>query len=348
MNVVSTRYGKMNIIDTDQIVSRSLSMYGEWASDELNLLAKIIKPASTVLDIGSFIGTHTLAFAQFVGATGRVYAFEPRIEIFEVLTANIQLNQLNQVTPMNIGLADRAHSITLNKVDLLHQNNFGGLELKQPLISDVETYPAQIKTLDGLQLTAVDFIKIDVEGMEALVLAGGIETIDTHRPVIFCECNALAAGNDLLRFFEGRDYQIYGYLSASFQADNFNAAQEDFLEGGKELSLLMLPKEKAADTLAALQDYPLMARHDVWDLVLMLLNRPQYIHDVLTQTSPYTYLGSDFPSTATAALSAAQRDLAVHIEQNRILAAKLAELEHAFAYAERLSVESLEEIQALD
>ena len=42
-------------------------------------------------------------------------------------------------------------------------------------------------TLDSLQLTEVDFIKIDCEGYEENVLRGAVETIERDRPVIIVE-----------------------------------------------------------------------------------------------------------------------------------------------------------------
>ena len=55
MNAVSTRYGRMRIIDADNVISRALTLYGEWAMDELNLLSQIITPGMCVLDVGAFI-----------------------------------------------------------------------------------------------------------------------------------------------------------------------------------------------------------------------------------------------------------------------------------------------------
>ena len=42
-SVVSTRYGRMRIIEADNVISRALALYGEWAMDELDLMAQIIK-----------------------------------------------------------------------------------------------------------------------------------------------------------------------------------------------------------------------------------------------------------------------------------------------------------------
>ena len=104
MSIVPTKYGKMHIIDSDKVVSHALTLYGEWAMDELSLLSQIISPGMCVLDVGAFIGTHSLAFSKFVGHTGQVYSFEPRKEIYAVLLENLSLNGCDNVTALNMGL----------------------------------------------------------------------------------------------------------------------------------------------------------------------------------------------------------------------------------------------------
>ena len=78
----------MRIIEADNVISRALALYGEWAMDELDLMAQIITPGMCVLDVGAFIGTHTLAFSEFVGPMGKVYSFEPRKDIYAILSEN--------------------------------------------------------------------------------------------------------------------------------------------------------------------------------------------------------------------------------------------------------------------
>jgi len=78
VSVVDSRYGSLRVIDTDFIISRSLTLYGEWAQGEIDLLSLFISSGDVVIDAGSFIGTHALAFAAIVGTSGRVLAFEPR------------------------------------------------------------------------------------------------------------------------------------------------------------------------------------------------------------------------------------------------------------------------------
>ena len=47
----------------------------------------------------------------------------------------------------------------------------------------------ELKTLDSMNLPGLDFLKIDVEGAEGLVLQGAAETIKKYKPTIFFEHN---------------------------------------------------------------------------------------------------------------------------------------------------------------
>jgi len=159
MTAVTTRYGLMEVIERDSIVSRALLLYGEWAQEELDLLARFIAPGACVLDAGAFIGTHTLAFAQMAGAAGKVYAFEPRREIFAYLQRNIVLNGAAQVHASNVALGARPAQLTLDRLDLLHADNFGGLSLLLPSEAAAEAqYDVPVVTLDGMELPPVVLI----------------------------------------------------------------------------------------------------------------------------------------------------------------------------------------------
>jgi FkbM family methyltransferase len=297
MNAVLTRYGKMRIIGADNVISRALALYGEWAMDELTLLSQIITPSMCVLDIGAFIGTHTLALSEFVGSNGKVYAFEPRKEIYEILLENTITNNCHNVTALNIGLAEKEQVLHLQTIDISQTINFGGLALNasgNPL--SLDTNPVHILTIDSLDIKKIDVIKIDVEGMERKVLDGAINAILNSRPIILCECNDLKSGNEVLDFCHTTKYDTYGILTSAFNHDNFNANKDNIFGAAKELELLLIPHEKSLETLVRLANINLFPIVDIEDLVLPLLNKPQYPSEVLVHTAPYSMLGINFPS----------------------------------------------------
>lgn len=299
MSIVSTAYGSMRIIDLDQVVSRSLSLYGEWAEDELALLGQIIRLNSYVLDVGAFIGTHSLAFSKFVGPNGRVYSFEPRREIYAFLQENISINDCRNVTALNMGLGERTQTVSLPLIDTQKTANFGGLSLQEQSTS-LDTYEIGISTIDDLDIEKIDFIKLDVEGMERRVLDGAVQCITQHHPVIFCECNSIQSGAELLGFCNDQQYKAYAFLASAYNPNNFNRIKENIFGDSKELTLLLVSKDTPEGVLGESILNRLLPIHTLEDLVLPLLHKPQYAHEVLANTAASGSLGIYFPSPLVA------------------------------------------------
>ena len=295
--MISTKYGKMNVIAADRIVSHSLSLYGEWAGDELNFLHKLVKPGMHVLDIGAFIGTHTLAFSRFVGPSGQVYSFEPRREIYQVLCSNIDANEIKHVQAFNMGLAEAVGSIALESIDIAESVNFGGLSIEGFVPKDIKNiYEVPISTVDMLEVPAVDFMKLDVEGMERRVLEGAVEVITRDQPLIFCECNSLASGYEIFEFCKPLNYRVYGLLSAAYNPDNFNGVADNIFGDAKEISLLLTPASKVQELDLEGSFSELFELKNLEDFVLPLLHKPQYADEVLANTNPASALSLYFPS----------------------------------------------------
>jgi hypothetical protein len=122
-----------------------------------------INSDSVVIDVGAGIGAYTLT-ALMLGAK-QVIAFEPDPRAIQIINDNIELNTDFQDRFMLIKYA------LFNKQQMI---NFGELE-------DVEAH-----TLDEFRF-APTFIKIDVEGMEWLVLQGAMKTLKEYHPKVLVE-----------------------------------------------------------------------------------------------------------------------------------------------------------------
>ena len=186
---VRTRYGTVSFFSTDNVIGRSLREYGEWAQNEIELFLKYLRPGDTVLDIGAFIGTHTLAFSKIVGEKGNIYSFEPQPIVFKLLDKNIARNMLKNVRVFNIAISDVDKGAFARSFSPEMNHNLGASSLSQ-ILSEEERRPIDaeainIRRIDTLGILSCDFIKIDVEGMELNVLNGANELIDKSRPLIY-------------------------------------------------------------------------------------------------------------------------------------------------------------------
>ena len=295
LRTVNSRYGRVTFFANDNgAVGRSLELYGEWAENELDFVRQFIKPGSVVLDVGAYVGTHTLAFAHFVGADGCVVAFEPLSETFDVLGENVATNHLSNVRLENVAVADRAGSIEIPAVDIADVASFGSTSLrgrsvyahassKQRATELTKAAEVPVVAIDGLGLTKCSVIKIDAEGMESEVIQGAAETIRLLEPVVYAECNSVAEGLKSLRLLKELGYEARLHVVDSFAPDNFFGAKENIFGRAREAALVGVPSHQIAHLDAlAIRPCELLVRVDTADdLVLGLLNKPQYTEEIL-------------------------------------------------------------------
>jgi len=141
------------------------------------LLAELVKPGMTVVDVGANIGYCTLYFASLVGLKGTILAVEPSPENLPELRRNISANQLS-----NVRIVESAVGAERGEVAFAAGIN-GGI-----LGDDASgTYRVPVAPLDELINNGVDFLKIDVEGFEGAVIEGARRLLREFRPVVFLE-----------------------------------------------------------------------------------------------------------------------------------------------------------------
>ena len=184
------RYGLLSFPRFDAYVGYSLQEYGEWAQIEIEMLLRFIENGAIVLDIGAFVGTHTVAFSRAAGSHGKVYALEPQPFVFALLKQNIEQNRLRNVTPLRAGAAARSGKMEVDLPDYASPANFAGVRLTPARATGPleGTKSVEVVTVDSLGLKRCDLIKVDAEGMDLEVIRGAQETINTKRPFVFAEC----------------------------------------------------------------------------------------------------------------------------------------------------------------
>jgi FkbM family methyltransferase len=142
------------------------------------------KPGSVLWDIGANIGLYSLYAAKTRGC--KVFAFEPSVFSLEFLTRNIWLNDLQrQITVIPNPLSDETQSSYLS----LFSREWGGSSnsfTNRQTADGNEMTPSfdyQIvgttidEAISALKLPAPEHIKIDVDGIEPLILVGGAQTL---------------------------------------------------------------------------------------------------------------------------------------------------------------------------
>lgn len=136
----------------------------------------------TYVDVGGHIGTTAIPLSLLYT---KVLAFEANPENYALLQHNIELNNASRVRAIHAGLSDKAGKLK----SVRHSDaNSGCFTTQDDPTGEIDCHP-----LDAYALTDLDFIKIDVEGSELLVLRGAEETILRCRPFVQIEVNGLGA-----------------------------------------------------------------------------------------------------------------------------------------------------------
>lgn len=244
------RRGKIVHFAGDACIGMALARYGEWGETELALLRPYIPAGGTVIDVGAHVGTHALGFAEFVGADGSVIAIEAQPETFCLLCANVANNgKLRIVTPINALAGDRSgvHAVTLfhgSAPDNAGARSFLR-ELNEGARPGAATVQITMLTLDSLDLPRCDLIKIDVEGMELLVLRGAQNLLARAQSLVYFEhatgnANELAAIDNLL---SPLGYRLFWHRANPYNAQNWKGDAHNIFGGAVEINVLACPPQ---------------------------------------------------------------------------------------------------------
>lgn len=137
-----------------------------------------VRPGETVLDVGAYDGSTSIDYAQAVAPEGRVYAFEPSLENFDLLRRRVAHDPRGRrVRPHPVGCWSRSGRLALRTE---------GREPSQFQISSQGDETINVVSIDDIvadeRIGRVDWIKLDVEGAEHEVLLGARETLRAYRP----------------------------------------------------------------------------------------------------------------------------------------------------------------------
>jgi FkbM family methyltransferase len=253
------RNGRFLFLRTDRYIGRALALYGEYCEAESALFAQILGPGDVAVEFGANIGAHTVQLGRLVGPHGQVLAFEPQRVIFQLLCANLALNDVFNVRTFQAGAGAAAGAMIVPPVDYHHpDSNFGGLSL----LANGEGEAVQIIALDDFLLPALKLIKIDIEGMELAALQGARATITRHRPVLYVENDRAENSAALISMIMELGYDLWWHIAPVYRPDNHENVPFDIF--GNMVSVNMVGIPRGADIQMA-GFKPILSPQDVWD-----------------------------------------------------------------------------------
>jgi hypothetical protein len=149
------------------------------------------------------------------------------------------LNSVVNAQCRQVALGETPGRLLVPPLDASQTNNFGGLSLQ----GHTEGEPVDVIRIDDLNLPSCHFMKIDVEGMERSVLAGGRETIAKFRPILYVENDRKDRSAELIRFIDTLGYRMHWHFAPMFQPSNFLGHAQDMFGNIASINMICSPKE---------------------------------------------------------------------------------------------------------
>jgi FkbM family methyltransferase len=192
----------------------------------LNNLSKIIKPSSTVIDIGAQTGNMSVAYSLFAN---KVISFEPNPATFDVLEKNSKLNP--NIIPYNYAISDEEGPLTFHYSDYGFCN--GGFATRTNFgigvtghTTPIDVYAVHLEKFiqeENIDIDNISLLKIDAEGHDKDILKTLTNLITTFKPILITEIyNGLNPDEitDLLNTIHSLGYKAYDEEINHLDIDN--------------------------------------------------------------------------------------------------------------------------------
>ncbi len=232
--------------------------YGDWyihTDGELHLLEQFLRPNDVVFDVGANVGEWSL-YALEAERSIHLYSFEPLPLIFSDMQS--KLSGYPNAQAFNLALSDQRGKRDFCYYDETYEfSGLSGFYVREvlkidhqlPKIIEVqqETLPCFCKQQN---LDKIDFLKIDAEGAEWIIIKGAAPLIENKRirAIQFeyggCYVDAHTTLKEIYDFFSKNDYLLFRIMPhgliritqwepglENFDLSNYVAiTKEDFVE----------------------------------------------------------------------------------------------------------------------
>jgi len=196
------------LLTPSEHIQQQLFWYGYYEKPIGELIKRILQPGSVFLDIGANIGYFSLLAANNE-PTSKVISFEPVKNLFQMLEKNISINNIKNITPLNVAIGDINEE---KELFISAPDNLGMSSFQPPENYSGKKEKVKVMSIDSwfetARLSKIDLIKLDVEGGELAALKGMQGVLQDFKPVLIAEINP-----ETLRLFNLTPTDIYDYLN---------------------------------------------------------------------------------------------------------------------------------------
>jgi len=201
-------------------------VYGRssWDSNYLGKLNRFLKGNPTKKRVAIDVGACYGFVSEFLSERyDEVKSFEVVKPVRDCLTENVNRFENNNVEVFPYGLGEKEGEVDIYFTPSWtgHSSHYRNLDIYAGMGKYERILKCQVRTLDSFEFDVVDYIKIDVEGLELQVLRGATETIQRCRPVITTEINAdspesTKRSGEIISLLEDLDYEYIRTIGGDF------------------------------------------------------------------------------------------------------------------------------------
>ena len=168
---------KMYLDEEDIGICKELIVHGIREKPSVDYIKTILRPDMNVLDLGANIGFYVFIEA---GVVNHVHAIEPVDYNFNLLTKNISLNKYSNISTYQLAIGSYNGTVEIytsfgcNLATIIPENGKSGNYFKG--IEEVPIYTLD-KFMENFAIGQIDLLRMDVEGAEVDIIAGGLKTL---------------------------------------------------------------------------------------------------------------------------------------------------------------------------
>jgi len=232
------------LLNPTEHIQQQLFWYGYYEKELADLLKRIVKPNDVFIDIGANIGYFSLFVASNF-PSAKIIAFEPVTGLYQELNNNVALNNMENITTVNIAVGEINEE---KELFVSAANNLGMSSFQQPENYSGNKEKVKVVTLgDWFKtsgLSKINIIKLDIEGSELAALRGMKEIIKERKPILIIEMNPAT-----LSLFNLKTSDISNYLK-EYNFEGFlifeNCKLEHLNQGeiNQTINVLFIHREK--------------------------------------------------------------------------------------------------------
>jgi len=220
------QFGDILSSPADRTIFSVYASTGTWAQSTNSLFSNFFREnhGGTYLDIGANIGLTTIPIAQLPDV--QCIAFEPAPENFRNLQANVRANcDPGKVRTLQLALFEREGELDFE----LSNYNLGDNRVRVGEAKLAEAEKTHVIRVPAMPLDALDLVgpgralgvKIDTQGAEPFIIAGGRKTLSRAQLLVLEWCPYMIAR------MGGDPQVILQFLRESFRIGSISRAEAD-------------------------------------------------------------------------------------------------------------------------